>query len=316
MKDKSLFITSIIFFIIYVMVLVAVFSPLKQFFAPFVTTAVLIYLLLPAVNFLKKFKIKPIFATLIVYATLVAAVIFGVVYAIPKIADAVIQVWNIVNEYTGDIAKKIFSGEFFSGSAKEIYFTMISAVKVFVNLLVGFAAAFYILSDTETVKKSFDEFIPVKLKPSMRVLSDDVKTSLDSFFKGQLIIAAALFILEGVFLYAIRVPYCWGLAFIAAVFDIIPYVGATVAGGIVLLVTLATSPGKIIVVFIGILVIQQIENNIITPKVSSDTLSLHPSVTVLALYVGSFGGFWGILLAIPLTCIFRKIFERFIQSIL
>ncbi len=316
MRDKPLFITSIIFFILYFFVIIAVFSPLKKLFSPFITMLGLIYMLMPCVNFLKKLKIKPVWATLIVYATLIVAFLFLAMYAIPKIASAVYDVWNIINKYTSGIDEKIFNENILKNNVKNVYDTMLSAVKMFLNMLVGFAAAFYVLSDTERVKKSVAEFIPVALKPSIKVLMDDVKVSLDSFFKGQLIIAFLLFLIDGIFLYVVGIPYSWGLAFIAGVLDIIPYVGATVAFAIVLLITLTSRPSKLILVFIGLLIIQQIENNIITPKISSDTLSLHPSVTVLSLYVGSFGGFWGILLAIPFACVFRKIFVRFIQSLL
>lgn len=316
MRDKPLFITSVIFLILYILFLVAVFSPLRNIFSPFITTLVLVYLMLPAVKFLKKFKIKGVIATFIVYFLILAGGLFAVLYAIPKIYGAVTEVGDIIGQYFDITKLKRMEGGLFSGGIRGVYTTIVSATKGVLNVLVGCVAAFYILSDAEGVKKALKEFVPEKLKPAFMVLIDDVKLSFDSFFKGQVLIGGVLFVIVGIFLYALKIPYSWGLAFIMAVLDIVPYAGAFIAMGVIILVTLISAADKVIIVIIGLLIIQQVENNIITPKISSDTLALHPAVTVLALYVGSFGGFWGILLAIPLVCVFRKICQRFIQSII
>lgn len=314
MKDKPLFITSLIFFGLFAVFITAIFTPLKVVFSPFVTAAAIIYLFLPLVNFLKKLNIKPVLATLIVYIAICALAVFAIWIAIPKIASAVGEVVQILSTYFKSPAIQKYSNSLIRGG-EGVYVRLMSAAKGVFNAFAGCVAAFYVLSDADNIKNALKEFVPEKLKSPFKILLDDVKVSFDAFFKGQIIIAAILFVIDAVFLYALKIPYAIGLAFIAAVLDIIPYAGTFIAIGIITLVTLVSAPGKIIAVLIGLLIIQQIENNIITPKISSDTLSLHPSVTVLVLYVGSLGNFWGILLAIPLSCVFKKICERFIQSI-
>ena len=316
MRDKPLFISSIISTILYALFLIAIFSPLKGVFLPFVTTLMLVYLLLPAVKFLEKLGIKNTLATFLVYLIIISLVFFALMYAIPKIYTALIKIGDLITENITPAIRDKIQGNFFTGAVGNVYTTVVSATKGVVNTVVSFVAAFYILSDIKGVKAAFKEFVPEKLKASFRIIADDVKSSFDSFFKGQLLIAAILFLLDAVFLYVMKIPYSIGLAFIAAVLDIIPYAGAIIAMGIIVLVTLLSAPGRVLAVIAGLLVIQQIENNIITPKISSDTLELHPAVTVLALYVGAFGGFWGILLAIPLVSVFKRLAFRLVQSIL
>lgn len=316
MRDKPLFITSVVFLLLYVLFLVAIFSPLRNVCSPFITAMVLVYLFLPAVRLLEKFKIKSIIATAVVYFLILAGGLFAVLYAVPKIYGALLEIGDVLKTYFEAYKFTGIEGKLFQRGIGGVYTTVVSATKGAINVLVSFVAAFYILSDIKNVKAAFSELVPVKLMPAFRVVIDDIKVSLDSFFKGQVLIAAILFVIDGVFLHVMKIPYSWGLAFIAAVFDIVPYAGAFVAIGIIILVTLISAPDKLIVVIIGLLIIQQIENSVITPKISSDTLALHPAVTVLALYVGAFGGFWGILLAIPLASVFRKIFMRFVQSII
>lgn len=316
MRDKPLFISCVISAVIYMVFIIVLFTPLRGVFSPFVTLMVLVYLLAPLVRRLEKWGVKSTAATFIVYALILAAGAFALLYAAPKIYSAVLKIADLLSQYMTDAVGERLRGTLFSGGMGRIYTTVVSATKGTLNAIVSFVGAFYILCDMKNVKNAFGEFIPQKLVAPLRVIGDDVKSSFDSFFTGQLLIAAILFAIDGVFLYAVKIPYSWGLAFIAAVLDIIPYAGATVAMGIIILVTLISAKERLLVVIIGLLVIQQIENNFITPKISSETLALHPAVTVLALYLGAYGGFWGILLAIPLVCVFKRLFIRFIQAIM
>lgn len=281
---------------------------------PFVTAFAFVYFLSPAVNFLKRFKITPVISTLVIYALIICAVCFSVLFAIPTIYEAVLKIWDLLSVYFEKINTN--GVDFFSIGAEKAYSTAMGLVKMGTVVVIGAVAAFYILTDKKEIVDSLKEFIPLDLKPSFKILIDDIKASLDSFFKGQFLIALILFVIDAVFLYAVGVPYAAGLGTIAAILDIIPYVGATVGIGIIMAVCLVSCPDKLIIVIIGLLIIQQIENNIISPKISSDTMELHPSVIVLVLYIGAFGGFWGILLALPLSSIFCKIFKRLIQSII
>lgn len=314
MRDKPLFIASLIYSVIFLLFVLAIFSPLRDIFSPFITTAALVYFLMPCVKWLEKFHIKPAVAAFIVYAFIMGIVVFAIGVAIPGIYDAVTKIWDILIAYINKLNMTKTPHDVLLGSAGGVYTTVVSVVKSVLAAFVGIVAAFYILSDKKSAEK-FDELIPETIKPSFKLLSDDIKMSLDSFFKGQILIAAILFVIVSAFLFFVGIDYAVGLGAIAAVLDIIPYIGAIIATVLIVLVTLMTAPEKTIIVILGFLVIQQIENNIITPKVSSDTLDLHPSVTVLALYLGAYGGFWGILLSVPLTCILKKICQRLIQSI-
>lgn len=314
MRDKPLFIVSLICSIIFLLFLLTIFSPLREIFSPFITAAVLVYFLSPCVKWLERFGIKPVIATFIVYAFISGVVVFSIVVAIPKIFDAVLKIWDILITYFDKSNITKIPHDVLIGSAGGVYTTVMSLVKSVLSAFVGIVAAFYILSDKKASEK-FGELVPERLKQPFKLLADDIKMCLDSFFKGQILIAAILFLIESVFLFFMGIDYAVGLGAIAAILDIVPYAGAIIASVLIVLVTFVTAPQKTVIVIIGLIIIQQIENNIITPKVSSDTLSLHPSVTVLALYLGAFGGFWGILLSIPLTCILKKIFQRLIESI-
>lgn len=314
MKDRKLFVTSVIFFVFYFLFVAAIFTPLKNIAMPIVTALVLVYFLSPMVKYLEKFKIPPIAATGVVYGGIIGIAVFCVIFAVPEIYDAVLKIWEILEGYFNVLLQN--KERLISQGAEKAYLTAVNIAKAVTVVFVGAVSAFYTLSDGRDIKEKLKELVPVELKPYFKILLDDVKMCLDSFFKGQLLIAFLLFIIDTVFLYAIGVPYAPGLGAIAAVLDIIPYAGAFVGVAIIMVVTVISLPEKFLIVLIGLLVIQQIENNIISPKISQDTLKLHPSVTVIVLYIGAFGGFWGILLSVPLTSVFCRISKRLIQSII
>ncbi|MGM9551676.1 MAG: AI-2E family transporter [Clostridia bacterium] len=279
-------------------------------FSPFITALILVYLLNPIISFLKNKGLNSKIATVVVSALIILLVASIIIFAFPKVYSAVESIGKILSGFLNYVNIDLFS------NLGIVYSTTVNIIKSVTVFLVGAVAAFYILNDVESIKLSFLEFIPDKLKPSFKVLWDDVKMILDSFFKGQILVAVILCVMDSLFLYTMGVPYALGLGAIAGLLDIIPYAGAFIGIGIILVVTVISVPKNIIKVLIGLLIIQQIENNIITPKISKNTLKLHPAAVVLVLYVGAFGGFWGILLSVPVSCIIKKFFQRFLQSII
>lgn len=314
MRDKALFTASVIFLVLFFLFVLSVFTPMRNVFSPFIWTVAFIYFFSPYVNWAKKRKIKPIVATVIIYALLVCIVGFLIVIAVPTVYSGVVRALETVEDYIGKNIFEFIGNDFLIGSAGGVYTTIVKLFKNLAVILVGATASFYVLADKNSAEKLKDG-IPERVRGAFLLLADDVKVSLDAFFKGQVLIALILFFMVSVFLTFMGIENAVGLGAIAGILDIVPYVGAITAGGIILFVTLITAREKVLWVLLGFLLIQQIENNFITPKVSSDTLKLHPSLTVLVLYIGAFGGFWGILLSVPLACILKKICQRIIESI-
>ena len=78
----------------------------------------------------------------------------------------------------------------------------------------------------------------------------------------------------------------------------------------VILIALLDSPTKGIWAAIAIFIIQQIEGNILSPKITGDSTNIHPLVILLLLLIGEkFGGFIGMVIAIPIGVIIKVIYE-------
>jgi predicted PurR-regulated permease PerM len=106
------------------------------------------------------------------------------------------------------------------------------------------------------------------------------------------------------------VKYPIGLAIIAGVTEMIPIIGPIVGAVPAILVALAQEPIKALWVALAFLIIQQIENNFIVPKIQGDFLRLHPGVIIVLLVVaGSIGGFFFVILVVPAAAFIRDLYQ-------
>jgi predicted PurR-regulated permease PerM len=150
-----------------------------------------------------------------------------------------------------------------------------------------------------------------KVPPEHRYrVTQTVRKSLLGFFWGRLLLA--IFVGISVFLVflAFKVPYALTLAVIAGVFDLIPGVGSTLGIGIVTLFLLSQSVGLAIQAAVICFVIEQIEENLLLPRIMQDSLNINPVVMFFALIVGArIAGVLGILLAIPIASTLVSLLE-------
>jgi len=120
-----------------------------------------------------------------------------------------------------------------------------------------------------------------------------------SYVAGALAIALIAGTVQFVAMRIAGVPFAAGLAVLVAVLDLIPMIGATIAGAVVVLVSLTVSTETAVAMLLVVIVYQQIENNIVQPLVQKKTISL------------SLLGVIGALLALPVTASLKVVAEEF-----
>lgn len=179
-------------------------------------------------------------------------------------------------------------------------------------LLVPFFV-FYILVDFSAWRDSLEDLIPPRFRNPFSRLFDEVGRILESYVRGQLLIAMMMSVLYAIGFGALGVPAWAGIAALSGLLNIIPYVGTML--GLVLATgfTLADGGGLwrvggVVAVFI---IVQSIEGYYLTPKILGERLSLHPMAVFLGLLIGGkLFGLLGILLAVP-TIAVAKVFIKF-----
>jgi predicted PurR-regulated permease PerM len=176
---------------------------------------------------------------------------------------------------------------------------------------------YYILVDLSAWRDSLEDLIPQRFRDPFSRLFDEVGRILESYVRGQLLIALLMGVMYAAGFLVLGVPAWAGIATLAGFLNMIPYVG-TVAGMILATgFTLADGGGfwRISGVLGVFAAVQSIEGYYLTPRVLGGRLSLHPMAVFLGLLIGGkLFGFLGVILAVP-TIAVAKVFLKFLREL-
>lgn len=132
------------------------------------------------------------------------------------------------------------------------------------------------------------------------------------FIRGQLLEAFCVGILSSIALSIVGIDYAIVIGLISGICNMIPYVGPLVGTILAAVMGLLSGrPIKVIYAIISMLVVQQIDNNLLAPKIVGDSVGLHAVFTMMAILVGgNVGGLLGMLLAVPVAASIRVLFNK------
>jgi predicted PurR-regulated permease PerM len=178
----------------------------------------------------------------------------------------------------------------------------------------GFVAAlatvltltFFLLLGSERYVNVGVGLFPEAHRPLVRRLLTQSAGAISGYITGNLAISVICGVTTFVVLLILGMPYAAPLALLVAVLDLVPLVGATLGGALLVVVGLFVEPWKALVLLIFVLVYQQVESNFLQPMVYSKAVQLNGLVILVALLVGAqLLGIPGALLAIPVAEIIR-----------
>ena len=135
------------------------------------------------------------------------------------------------------------------------------------------------------------------------------------FISGQLIDAVVVGIMVTIAMSIIGVKYAVLLGFLIGLFNIIPYFGAIIAVGISILITVITGGlSQAIIMAIVVIILQQIDSNIINPKIIGDSLEISPLIVIFAVTIGgAYFGVLGMFLAVPVAAVLKIVINDWIN---
>ena len=186
------------------------------------------------------------------------------------------------------------------GALRSVTVGVFSALVQLITVLV--MAFFMLLDGKRIVAWVFRELGPDRGSRARRI-ADDIYKSVGGYVVGNLLISLIAGIGTWAVLAILGVPFAVPLGVVMAFFDLIPLVGATIAGILIgIVAAIHNFPGDAIVWVVYLIVYQQIENNVIQPVVYRRTVQLHPLLVIVAVLIGaSLLGVLGALVAIPVA---------------
>ena len=276
----------------------------------------------PAVEFLERRGLRRPLAVTIVLAAAFGALGLFLVAIVPVITDQVAAIttnapgWldelqrneriqDLNREY--DIIDKakayIEGGDFLSGLFGGVLGVGLKILSALFNLFIIVVLTLYFLASLKTTTHALYRLAPASRRDRVTLLGDKVIANIGGYVSGAFVVALCAGLSSLVFLSLTEISeYAVALAFVVALLDVIPMIGATIGAVIVCAIGFATDVKTGIICVIFYVVYQQVENYVIYPRVMSKSVDLPGAVIVIAALVGAgLLGVVGALLAIPVA---------------
>lgn len=176
---------------------------------------------------------------------------------------------------------------------------------------------FYLVGQWDEFFKKLSPLIPPRWSPLVKQILVEIDQLLSQYLRGQLLVITVLSIYYSVGLYLLGITGALALGLFTGIAIFIPYIGYGVGLILALLSVLlqAETGGSLLAVLTLYIVGQAIESFILTPKLVGEKIGLHPVLVVFALILfGSWFGFFGILLALPMSAIILVLCKHAVQA--
>jgi predicted PurR-regulated permease PerM len=185
-----------------------------------------------------------------------------------------------------------------AGRLTEIGFTILEGLLVFI---LAPLIALYLLIDLPQLRRDVLNLVPEASRAEFSDVGAKIARALGGFFRGQLMVAVFVGAMSALGFWIIKLPFWLVIGAIAGFFNLVPLIGPFIGGGIGFLVgTVSGGVGLGVKAALVELIVQQVDNHLITPNVMKRTVQLHPATVMLGLLAGgAVAGFWGVLLAVP-----------------
>jgi predicted PurR-regulated permease PerM len=198
-----------------------------------------------------------------------------------------------------------------SGVSGGVVSTTLSIFENVTTLFSLLVICIYMSLDWINMKTKFYAMFPKKLRDDAIETVGEVETNIGEWIKGQLFLMLVIGLVSFLGLFVLGVDYAIALGLISGLLEFVPMLGPVLSAVLAGVIGFSMSPVKGFGVIILFVLIQQLENNLLVPKVMQKVSGFSPLVILLSLLIGSeFFGLVGALTAVPVTMIGSIILKR------
>ena len=353
MLEKKITFDSFIRGTLIVAVIVAIILLVKRLSSvllPFFIAWLLAYMLYPLVRFLQyKCKLRNRVFSIAVALILVLAGLTGIIFlVVPPIIEEVTKLSEYIaplaHQYLGEsgivdsidkfikqfvnensIVKLIQQNnvmDALQAGLSQVWSLIAQTLGFIVGIFTVFVVFLYmifILLDYEKLSAGFIHLIPSEQRPFATQLIGDVEKGMNSYFRGQSLIAFIVGILFSIGFLIIDFPLAVGLGLFIGLLNLVPYlqlIGFIPTIVLALMKSIETGQNFWIILLMALAVfavVQAIQDLYLTPRIMGHVMGLNPAVILLSLSIwGSLLGFIGLIIALPLTTLCLSYYSRFV----
>ncbi|MCA2389622.1 MULTISPECIES: AI-2E family transporter [Lactococcus] len=321
-----------------------VFQPIKTLltllFVPFIIAGFLYYVFNPVVTFMEeKLRIKKVLGIFIVLLLILGMIIFAIASVIPSLISQLTSLINATGKAYPQV-KDWIEGlqhnprfaqiydqldvnslvEKLNISYTDILHNLLNSITVSVGSIVGIITSivmvmilvpillYYMLKDGEKIIPFLKENVLTEDRLNIFELLENMNHTISRYISGVALDALLVFIVVFIGYMVLGIPYAFLFALFAGVTNLIPYAGPYI-GVLPMIVTVAFNrPITALIAVIYVLVLQQLDGNLVYPKIVGSAVKVHPvTVMILMLISGSLYGILGMIIAVPAYCLVKEI---------
>jgi predicted PurR-regulated permease PerM len=310
---------------------------LRDFLGAFVLGGAIAFMIQPAVTRLVALGIPRVLAIVVTFVVIIALLAGLVLLIVPLVVNEVgqlqrqaptlaaaaqdrinslqgspIQILGIsidiktATETISSHLKDYLLGQF--GNAVTIGLT---ALTTLLQVVLMFIVAFLLALDAAAFRRLLRRLVPNDYRTDFDQIWRKVRKMLYAYVRGQLVIAALIGVLSGIACAVLGLPDAVALGMIAGVTALIPYLGPFIGAVPAVLVGLAASPLKALLIAVVYFLISNVILNFVYPKVMGDAVRLSPILVIAAFIAGySWAGILGMFVAVPIAATLRILFDH------
>jgi predicted PurR-regulated permease PerM len=318
----------------------------REALSPFVVGLLLVYLLDPPVERLARLGLPRWVAILLVYLVVVLLIVEALSLTLRPLVDQIstfvtdlpalaaqldVQLQRISEFYRGlQLPPQLREAidEWLAGLAENgvgidpgVILPVVNIGAGLVGAMFGYLLipvwAFYLLKDRRTLTDRFDQALPAEWRADVWEISRIIQRVFGQWVRAQIFlgvtVGAATFI--GLLILGQTIDPVFGrfallLAIIAGLFELLPIIGPILAAIPAILLAATAGLEAAAAAFVLYLLVQQVENNLLVPKIQGNAVELHPSAVMFALIIGgAIAGLLGAILALPITAAGRNVYR-------
>ena len=178
-----------------------------------------------------------------------------------------------------------------------------AAATAAVGLVLVIVLSFYLLIEGHDFQKTLEAALPADKRATLQWIEAAVVRIAGGYIRGQLLVALMVAVLGGLAAWIFGLQYPVVVAVLAGFFELIPFFGPVLSAIPAVTIALVQGPLPRVFEMIGaFIVIQQLESNVIQPRITGHAVGLHPLAVIIAVLIGiKEAGFWGAFFAVPVT---------------
>jgi predicted PurR-regulated permease PerM len=312
---------------------------------PFVVGLLFVYLLDPPVRWLARRGLRRSIAILIVYVVGIVAIVEFLALTLTPLINEILRFVADFPNLAADLDTQLQRlGEFYArlqlppairewidsliagigeGGGGAIDLTVLLPVLTGAGSIVGLIFGYlilpiwvaYLLKDKVALVEQFDHALPSTWRFDVWAIIRTVERVFGQWVRGQLILGftVGFFTFIGLMILSQLVDPIFGryallLSIIAGILELVPIIGPIISAVPAVLLAATSGPAAVVAALALYTLVQQVENNLLVPKIQGDAVELHPAAVIAAIIIGgALAGLLGAILALPVAAAFRDV---------